>query len=81
MDRKQRAMQFVGIGRDTATDVAENHDEYLAQAIEADLHGSRTRTPRSEDSASAHPVRSAARNNQRVQSAKRAQARVPESPD
>ena len=39
VDKKEReirrkALAFVGIGHETQTDVAEKHDEYLAQAIE-----------------------------------------------
>jgi hypothetical protein len=38
---RQRLLAIVGIGSDTATDVAENHDEYLAQIYGEDLHGER----------------------------------------
>jgi len=32
--RRAKALSFVGIGRDQASDVAERHDDYLADAIQ-----------------------------------------------
>jgi excisionase family DNA binding protein len=39
---RERALAFVGIGKDSARDVARRHDEYFAQAIEEHLKRARS---------------------------------------